>query len=145
MRRHTILLVEDNADDAELTQTALARTRVDATLDIVTGGEDALDYLFGETSDGSMRPLPALVLLDLNLRGMSGLDVLNRIRARTATRRLPVVILTTSDNASDIAAGYDLGVNSYIRKPADLDTFTEVMHRLGLYWLHTNTPPPANG
>ncbi|HYH40239.1 MAG TPA: response regulator [Azospirillum sp.] len=140
MSRHTILLVEDNADDAELTQTALARTRVDATLDIVTGGEDALDYLFG---DG--RPLPALVLLDLNLRGMSGLDVLHRIRARGATRRLPVVILTTSDNASDIAAGYDLGVNSYVRKPADLDSFTEVMRRLGLYWLHTNTPPPAAG
>lgn len=139
----TILLVEDNADDVELTMHAFRKSRMANELVVARTGEEALDYMFG-TGDwaGCEHDLPALMLLDLKLPGICGLDVLRRVREREATRRMPVVILTTSDDESDIVSGYDLGVNSYIRKPVDFGDFTQVVDQLGLYWLVVNTPAP---
>ncbi|MGE5505037.1 MAG: response regulator [Actinomycetota bacterium] len=137
-----ILLVEDNGDDAELTVHAFRKSRMAAEIVVVHDGEEAVDYLFSDKvrdEDG----MPALVLLDLKLPGISGLDVLRRIRDHEDTRRLPVVILTTSDDETDIINGYNLGVNSYIRKPVDFHTFIGVVDQLGLYWLKINTPAPA--
>lgn len=139
-RTHTILLVEDNADDVELTVHAFGKSPVANDIVVARDGEEALAYLF---ADSDAHHLPALLLLDLKLPGMSGLDVLRRIRGADATRRLPVVILTTSDDEHDIINGYNLGVNSYIRKPVDFGAFSGVVDQLGLYWLMINTPSPA--
>jgi two-component system response regulator len=136
-----ILLVEDNGDDVELTVHAFRKGRMAAEIVVVRDGEQALDYLLNECS-GNEDGLPALVLLDLKLPGIGGLDVLRSIRANAETKRLPVVILTTSDDENDIVNGYNLGVNSYIRKPVDFATFTGVVDQLGLYWLTINTPAP---
>jgi CheY-like chemotaxis protein len=138
-----ILLIEDNPSDIALTERALLRNNISNTLVVAQDGLEGLDYLFGEglhagrdTSD-----MPVLVLLDLKLPRMDGLDVLRRIRADARTRRLPVVILTSSREEQDVAAGYDLGVNSYIRKPVDFQQFTETVRQLGLYWLVINEAP----
>lgn len=143
-RGQTILLVEDNEDDVELTVHAFRKSQVDSRIVVAHDGEEALDYLFrrrgGGDSDGE---LPAVMLLDLKLPGISGLDVLRRVRDAEETRRLPVVILTTSDDENDILTGYNLGVNSYIQKPVDFRDFTGVVDQLGLYWLTVNTPSPA--
>lgn len=148
-----ILLVEDNDDDIELTIHAFKKTRLENEIVVARDGETALNYLFhGEIPEGEQPDkgsgdvaggtLPALMLLDLQLPGISGLDVLRRVRTEAQTRRMPVVILTTSDDERDIIRGYDLGVNSYIRKPVDFATFTSLLDHLGLYWLGINVPAP---
>jgi two-component system response regulator len=134
-----ILLIEDNPSDVELTKRALAKSRIANELVVAEDGEAALDYLWREGPGA----LPALALLDLNLPRLSGLGVLQRIRADARTRRLPVVILTSSKEEQDLAAGYDLGVNSYIRKPVDFKQFAQCIEQLGLYWLVLNEQPPA--
>lgn len=145
MASHSILLVEDNSDDVELTLHAFRTSRVANEIVVARDGEAALDYMFGTGpyAGRDIRELPALVLLDLKLPGIGGIDVLRALRARVETRRVPVVILTTSDEEADVAGCYDLGVNSYIRKPVAFDAFNEVVNQLGLYWLVMNTPPPA--
>lgn len=145
MASHKILLVEDNPDDVELTLHACQVGRIASDVVVARDGEEALEYLFGtgrhlgRAGEG----LPAVMILDLNLPGISGLDVLRSIRQRPETRRIPVVILTASDDLANVIGGYDLGVNSYIRKPAEFDAFTEMMSRLQRYWLVTNTAPPV--
>jgi two-component system, response regulator len=131
-----ILLVEDNPDDEELTVHAL-RMRTTANVEVAHDGEEALDHLFNDAKD-----MPQLVLLDLKLPNIDGLEVLRRIRADERTCLTPVVILTSSDAPIDVAAGYRHGANSYVRKPVDFDQFSEAVHQLGLYWLATNEPPP---
>lgn len=143
MTAQTILLVEDNADDVELTMHAFRKSRMANDIVVARTGEEALDYMFNTGAwAGGEHDLPALMLLDLKLPGIGGLDVLRRVREREATKRMPVVILTTSDDEHDILAGYNLGVNSYIRKPVDFTAFTQVVDQLGLYWLVVNTPAP---
>jgi len=132
-----ILLVEDNLSDIELTQRALRKARIANELVVAEDGKKALDWLFEERRD-----LPALMLLDLKLPKVPGLEVLRRVRENAITRRLPVVILTSSDEERDVARGYDLGVNSYIRKPVDFVQFAAVIEQLGLYWLVLNQAPP---
>ena len=134
-----ILLIEDNPSDVDLTRRALERSRIANEMVVAEDGEAALEYLWREGS----HELPALALLDLNLPKLSGLEVLRRIRADARTRRLPVVILTSSKEEQDLAAGYDLGVNSYIRKPVDFKQFAHCIEQLGLYWLVLNEQPPA--
>lgn len=141
----TILLVEDNHDDVELTMLAFRRSRMANEILVAWNGEEALDYLFGTGAYAGRDPAnaPALVLLDLKLPGLGGLDVLRRIRERPETKRIPVVILTTSDDEADVVTGYNLGVNSYIRKPVDFSSFVGVVDQLGLYWLVVNTASPV--
>ncbi len=143
MNVKTILLVEDNASDVELTRRALAKSRVGNPLVVAEDGQVALDYLFGAGTylDRDTREQPAVILLDLNLPLMDGLEVLRRIRADHRTRRLPVVILTSSKEQKDLTTGYDLGTNSYIVKPVDFAQFVEVIGQLGLYWLVLNESP----
>ena len=132
-----ILLVEDNPDDAELTRIAFAEAGVDYRLHVVGDGVQALAYLRGcSTSE-----LPSLVLLDLNLPKLNGREVLEAIRADTATRSLPVVVLTTSAEPFDVDTVYELGANSYIQKPVEFERFVEVVRQIGLYWLALNQPP----
>jgi two-component system response regulator len=142
--RRLILLVEDNVDDVELTLRALRRNRVANRVDVVPDGAEALDYLScaGAYADRDPREMPQLVLLDLKLPKVSGLEVLERLRADPRTKRLPVVILTSSNVESDLARSYDLGANSYIRKPVDFTQFMEAVNQLGLYWLVLNEAPP---
>ena len=139
-----ILLVEDNDDDVELTLRALRRNRVANRVDVVRDGAEALEYLFatGSYSGRDLRDTPNLVLLDLKLPKVGGLEVLERLRADARTRRLPVVLLTSSNVESDLARSYDLGANSYIRKPVDFTQFMEAGNQLGLYWLVLNEAPP---
>lgn len=134
--RH-ILLVEDNPDHAILTQRALKKSNVANPVEMANDGQEALDLLFD-----TAKVLPMLILLDLKLPKVDGLEVLKRLRANERTHRIPVVILSSSDDESDRAAGYDLGCNSYIRKPVDFDQFAEAVRSLGLYWLVLNEPPP---
>jgi len=132
-------LIEDNPSDVDLTRRALEKSRISNELVVAEDGEAALEYLWREGPN----ELPALTLLDLNLPRLSGLEVLQRIRGDARTRRLPVVILTSSKEEQDLAAGYDLGVNSYIRKPVDFRQFAHCIEQLGLYWLVLNEQPPA--
>jgi two-component system response regulator len=134
-----ILLIEDNPSDVDLTRRALERSRISNELVVAEDGEAALKYLWRE----GPCELPAIALLDLNLPKLSGLEVLQQIRSDARTRRLPVVILTSSKEEHDLAAGYDLGVNSYIRKPVDFKQFAHCIEQLGLYWLVLNEQPPA--
>jgi len=145
MTSKTILLAEDNPSDIELTKRALERSHVANTLVVAEDGPQALDYLFCTGSFSSRNPceLPALVLLDLKLPKLDGFAVLRRLRGDERTRRLPVVVLTSSAEERDVASCYDLGVNSYIRKPVDFDQFAAAIRQLGLYWLILNEPPPA--
>jgi two-component system response regulator len=139
-----ILLVEDNDDDVELTLRALRRNRVANRVDVVRDGAEALDFIFGAGAYAGrdVRDVPNLVLLDLKLPKVGGLEVLERLRSDPRTRRLPVVILTSSNVESDLARSYDLGANSYIRKPVDFAQFMEAVNQLGLYWLVLNEAPP---
>lgn len=141
---HTLLLVEDNPDDVELTRRAFARSNIINQLVVVRDGEEALHYLFatGPYAARDRDALPHAILLDLNLPKISGLEVLRRIRAEQATKRLPVIVLTTSREERDIAGSYDLGANSYVRKPVDFAQFVEAARQLGLYWLVLNERPP---
>ena len=142
-----ILLVEDNDDDAQLTLRALKLNHVANRVDVARVGAEALDYLFcrGAYSVRDPRVLPQVVLLDLKLPKVTGMEVLEQIRREPRTKWLPVVILTSSTGESDLARCYDLGANSYIRKPVDFTRFMEAVNGLGLYWLTLNEKPPATG
>lgn len=140
-----ILLVEDNADDEALAIRALKKSNILNEVVVARDGAEALDYLFG-TGAYAGRDLPAppqVVLLDLKLPKISGLEVLRRIREDARTRMQPVVILTSSTEEQDLTAGYGLGANSYIRKPVDFDQFSEAARQIGLYWLVLNEAPPT--
>lgn len=139
-----ILLVEDNPSDIGLTKRALDRCRIGNQLVVAEDGQEALDYLFGSGGHQGrdVADMPALTLLDLKLPKVTGLDVLRRLRADVRTRRLPIVILTSSKEESDMTRGYDLGVNSYVVKPVDFIQFQKAIEQLGLYWLVVNEPPP---
>jgi two-component system, response regulator len=145
MNTKTILLVEDNVSDIRLTRRALSKSHITNNLVVVEDGEEALDYLFCTGSFAANDPddLPAVVLLDLKLPKIDGLTVLKKIRENKKTKRLPVVILTSSKEETDIAASYDSGANSYIRKPVDFNQFAEAINHLGLYWLVINEQPPT--
>jgi len=135
-----ILLVEDNPDDEALTLRAFSKSHIENSIHIARDGQEALDYLHG-TSSSSPAALPALVLLDLRLPRVDGLEVLRQIRASPRTEFLPVVILTSSDEEHDMVSGYKLGANSYVRKPVDLGEFIEATRQLGMYWLLLNIGP----
>ena len=145
MPNRTILLVEDNADDEELTIRALKKNNVTNNLAVARDGVEALDYIFGTGAYAGrdIARLPGLVLLDLKLPKIDGLEVLRRIRADERTRRMPVTVLTSSKEEQDVIKSYDLGANSYIRKPVDFAQFTEAVRQLGIYWLMLNEAPPA--
>jgi two-component system, response regulator len=133
----TILLVEDNADDQSLTMRAL-RMGTTANIELAHDGQEALDYLLDKTIE-----LPRLVVLDLNLPGLDGLKVLQRIREDERTCTTPVVVLTGFAAPIDVIAAYRYGANSYVRKPIDFDQFADVIQQLGAYWLVVNEPPPT--
>lgn len=143
MLNGTILLVEDNPSDIDLTKRALLKGHIANELVVAEDGEEALEYLFclGRYASRDPDP-PALTLLDLKLPKVPGLEVLRRIRGDPRTRRIPVVILTSSREEQDVTTGYDLGVNSYIRKPVDFKQFVDAIQQLGLYWLVLNEAPP---
>ncbi|MBI4249256.1 MAG: response regulator [Elusimicrobia bacterium] len=140
----TILLVEDNPNDAALTLRALKKNKILNEVQIVQDGAEALDYLLCQGKHAGRDPgaMPSVVLLDLKLPKLSGLEVLQRLRAAERTKLLPVVILTSSKEEQDLINGYKFGANSYIRKPVDFTKFTEAVQQLGLYWLVLNEPPP---
>jgi two-component system response regulator len=144
MKAKTILLIEDNSSDIALTKRALNKSRIANELIVAEDGQEALDYLFGAGTYAGrdVTHQPALTLLDLNLPKVHGIEVLRRIRSHNLTRRLPVVILTSSLEEQDMAKSYDLGVNSYIRKPVDFLQFCQSIEQLGLYWLILNEEPP---
>jgi len=144
MESKTILLVEDNPDDEALTLRALKRNNILNEVIVARDGAEALDYLFarGAHSGKDTGKQPEVILLDLKLPKVDGLEVLQQIKQNEKTRRLAVVILTSSNEERDIIAGYDLGANSYIRKPVDFNQFMEAIRQLGLYWLALNVSPP---
>ncbi len=143
MKSKHILLVEDNPDDVDLTMRALAKSRVANAVDLAADGVEALDYLAGtgKFAGRDTNVLPQVILLDLKMPRLDGLEVLRRIRADERTRLLPVVILTTSSEERDKIESYKLGANSYIRKPVDFVQFAESVRQLGLYWLVLNEAP----
>lgn len=142
-REVDILLVEDNKDDLELALHALRRERLANRIQIARDGEEALDFLFcrGQFADRAMDRQPRLVLLDLKLPKVDGLDVLKQIKEDARTKTIPVVILTSSKEERDLVISYKLGVNSYIQKPVDFDQFRDTVKQLGLYWLVVNQAP----
>ncbi len=144
MKSKMILLVEDNPSDVELTKRALEQNQIANELIVAEDGREALDYLFGtgQYAGRDVTDFPAVVLLDLKLPRIDGLEVLRQIRANELTKLLPVVILTSSNQEQDMVASYELGANSYIRKPVDFDQFAEAVRNLGMYWLVLNEPPP---
>ena len=141
MREAPILLVEDNPDDEALTVRAFSRSNVANELDVVRDGQQALDYIFG-TDEKPAMPAPALILLDLKLPKIDGIDVLKKVRGDSRTKMIPVVILTSSNEDSDLIAGYGNGANSYVRKPVDFEQFADSVKQMGLYWLVVNESPP---
>jgi two-component system response regulator len=145
MRDKSILLVEDNPDDEALTIRAFKKNNIKNEVIVARDGVEALDYLFGTGpyAGRDVTALPQVVLLDLKLPKVDGLEVLRRVRADERTRILPVVILTSSKEEQDVASGYRLGANSYVRKPVNFDEFLEAARQLGLYWLLLNEPPPT--
>jgi two-component system response regulator len=145
MTDDTILLVEDNPDDEQLTIRALNKNNITNTVVVARDGAEALDFLFGTGaySGRDTRVMPQVVLLDLKLPKMDGLEVLRRVRSYQRTRLVPVVILTSSVEEHDRLTGYGLGANSYVRKPIDFAEFTEVVRQLGQYWLRLNERPPG--
>jgi two-component system response regulator len=142
----TILLVEDNPDDEELTLRALARNNIGNHVVVVRDGQDAIDWLeaAGPYSGRDAGDVPALILLDLKLPKIDGLEVLRRLRANPLTAIVPVVILTSSKEDRDRASGYYGGANSYVQKPVDFTSFVDAVRQLGMYWLMLNEPPPGS-
>ena len=140
-----ILLIEDNLNDAELSLYALRKFKIANHIHHARDGAEALDYLFGSDTDNSQPPVqnPRLVLLDLKLPKVDGLEVLRKLKANEATRTIPVVVLTSSREERDIIESYNLGVNSYIVKPIDFEQFTEAVRDVGLYWLLLNQVPAS--
>lgn len=146
MNDRIILLVEDNPDDEALTLRALQKNNISNRVVVAHDGAEALDLLFGQGAHaGQPIPRPAVILLDLKLPKLDGLEVLRRIRLNEATRLYPVVVLTSSREEQDLIASYSRGANSYIRKPVDFQQFLEAVRNLGLYWLLLNEPPPGTG
>lgn len=145
MNPNIILLIEDNPDDVDLTLLAFKRNNIANEIVVARDGQEAVDMLLGDGPQSlqSRRLTPALILLDLNMPKLSGIEVLQRIRNDERTRMLPVVILTSSKEERDLFDSYSLGCNSYIRKPVDLEQFIEASRQLGLYWLVLNEPPPV--
>jgi len=144
MNIKTILLVEDDPQDEILTLRALSRANLANQVDVARDGRQALDYLFreGEFAGRSGPDLPTVILLDIGLPRLSGLEVLERLRADARTALLPVVILTSSDEESDRLKSYENGCNSFVRKPVNFADFADTVARLGMYWLTINEPPP---
>jgi len=147
MEKKIVYLIEDNPDDIKLTQRAFIKSNVAEKIDlkIAQDGQSALDYLFSSNqSSTNGGQLPAVILLDLNLPKLSGLQVLERIRHEKKTKLIPVIILTSSKEEADLTRAYKLGANSYIRKPVDFEKFKAAIQELGLYWVDLNEPPPSN-
>jgi len=144
MDNKVILLVEDNPRDEALTLRALKKSNIVNDVIVAHDGVEALDYFFGEAAreNSEARPIPQLVLLDLKLPKIDGLEVLRRLRADKRTRRLPVVVFTSSSEEEDVISSYSLGANSYVRKPVEFEQFLEATKQLGLYWLVLNEAPP---
>lgn len=144
-QKSVLMLVEDNPDDEELTLLAFEQNNISNEVVVAHDGVEALDYLFGTGlyTERDMSVMPALILLDLQLPRINGLEVLRRLRADNRTKLIPVVILTTSTEQQDLINSYNLGCNSYIRKPVDYDQFLTAVHQLGMYWLILNEPPPV--
>ena len=143
LTRKTILLVEDNRDDEELTLRALRKSNIMNEVVVARDGEEALEYLFGKNDYNATEPefLPAVVLLDLKLPKIGGIEVLREIRSHPRTRRLPVVVLTSSKEERDLDEVYDLGANSYLYKPVDFEKFLEAVGHMGMYWVLFNEIP----
>jgi len=143
VNRKTLLLVEDNPDDEALTLRALRRNNVANEIIVARDGQEALDYLFGKGAFDGRDTLeqPQVILLDLKLPKIDGLQVLEQLRAELKTRHIPVVVLTSSNEESDIIRSYDLGANSYVRKPVDFEQFLQAARQLGLYWMILNEVP----
>lgn len=141
-----ILLVEDNPNDVELTMEALAENNIANAVDVASDGEEALDYLYCKGKFSSRPPgNPGVILLDLKLPKINGLEVLGKIRSDDSLKLIPVVILTSSNEESDLTAGYSLGVNAYVVKPVDFSEFVKAIRTLGLFWAIINEPPPGCG
>jgi two-component system response regulator len=147
MTEHVILLVEDSSSDEELTLRALKKSNVANRVVVARDGAEALDYLFlrGTHAGRDAHEVPQVVLLDLNLPKIGGLEVLHQIRANESTKLLPVVILTSSKEDKDLLSGYASGANGYVVKPVDFTQFAEAVRQLGMYWLVVNEPPPNGG
>ena len=143
MQEKTILLVEDNPDDEELTLLAFRKNNISNRIVVAHDGEEALRLLFGDEEEKKEAMLPSVVLLDLKLPKVDGLEVLRELRANEATKLTPVVILTSSVEEQDLIRGYGLGANSYVRKPVDFTQFVDAVRQLGLYWLVLNQPIPT--
>ena len=137
-----ILLIEDNPDDVELTLYAFKKNNIANPVEVVRDGQEALDYLFykGKYSN-STHPLPGLILLDLKLPKVDGIEILKKVKHDRRLKLIPVIVITSSEEDRDVIESYDLGVNSYIRKPVDFDQFVETVKHIGLYWLLMNEPP----
>lgn len=146
MEGKMILLVEDNPDDEVLTLRAFRKNNIRNEIVVAHDGEEALDFLFrrGAYAERDPQDIPEVVLLDLKLPKVDGLEVLRQVRADPRTRLLPVVILTSSKEEQDLIEGYSRGANSYVRKPVDFNQFVEAVRQLGLYWLVLNEPPPRD-
>ena len=144
-RQKIILLVEDNQDDEELVLRALRKRNISNPIVVCRDGAEALDYVFGtgKHAGRSEADSPAITLLDLKLPKVDGLTVLKRIRADERTRLMPVAVLTSSNQEADIVRSYELGANSYVRKPVEFEQFVDAVNQLGLYWLLVNEPPPS--
>jgi two-component system, response regulator len=146
MENKIILLVEDNPDDVDLTLRAFEKNNISNKVIVAGDGAEALDYLYakGKYAQRNVKDLPVLILLDLKLPKIDGLEVLKKIRQSELTKFIPVVILTSSSQEEDVVNGYKLGANSYVRKPVNFNDFQQVIKLLGLYWLIWNEPPPAS-
>lgn len=146
MSERYILLVEDNPDDEELTLLSLRKSNLAHDIVVVRDGVEAIDFLFGngQYASRNVSHVPTVILLDLKLPKLDGLGVLRRLRAEERTRNLPVVVLTSSSQDADVIASYNLGANSYVRKPVEFGAFVEAVSSLGLYWLLLNRPPPLH-
>lgn len=146
MHKVEILLVEDNVQDIELALHALRREKLANNIEVARDGEEALDFLFcrGKYSDRRMEEQPRLVLLDLKLPKVDGLEVLRQVKGDPRTKAVPIVIMTSSQEERDLVAGYKLGANAYIQKPVDFDEFRQMVNQIGLFWMVVNQAPPSS-